>query len=333
MNPNVFSVTNYDEANRRLADYRALLQSAEDVSGQIAPERRDAYFELVLYPVRMAALTNEVMIFAGFSRRYTQENQLALANIYATRSENAVAKINSETAYFNGELAGGKWKYYMTAKGTSSQRWGFQWPQVQRAAGAPQPTAEQTALAGAFATPPEEPISPKDSPGYVSIEAEHFTRSVAHNGARWEVIPGLGRTGDSVAVYPVTVASIDQPDQIVANSPCMEYEITAAASDNAKVTACCLPTRRINAARGLRYAIAIDDESPQIVDFNQTTEGPVWSQNVQRNTAITTTTHKIGAAGRHTLKIWMVDPGVVMDKIVMDLGGLKETYLGPPEAR
>jgi hypothetical protein len=43
--------------------------------------------------------------------------------------------------------------------------------------------------------------------------------------------------------------------------------------------------------------------------------------------------HEIAAAGVHTLKIYMVDAGVVLDKIVIDTGGLKPSYLGPPETQ
>jgi hypothetical protein len=49
------------------------------------------------------------------------------------------------------------------------------------------------------------------------------------------------------------------------------------------------------------------------------------------NASVDTTSHQVVGAGKHTLKIWMVDPGVVMDKIVIDFGGVKESYLGPPE--
>ena len=137
------------------------------------------------------------------------------------------------------------------------------------------------------------------------------------------MIPGLGRSGDSVPVYPVTTASIDKSEDIVKRAPRLEYDMTTISSGQVAITMYCLPTRRIHERRGLRYAVAIDEEQPQIVDFNEDSEGPRWSQNVLRNAAINSTRHSIAAAGRHTLKIWTVDPGVILDKIVVNAAGVK----------
>jgi len=40
----------------------------------------------------------------------------------------------------------------------------------------------------------------------------------------------------------------------------------------------------------------------------------------------------IKTEGEHTLRIWMIDPEIVIDKIIIDTGGIRESYLGPPES-
>ena len=57
-----------------------------------------------------------------------------------------------------------------------------------------------------------------------------------------------------------------------------------------------------------------------------------WEQSVKDASRTIRSSHTLPNAGLHTLKIWMVDPAVVLEKIVVDLGGLKPSYLGPPES-
>ncbi|HVT89268.1 MAG TPA: glycosyl hydrolase 115 family protein [Tepidisphaeraceae bacterium] len=327
--PACFSLTNYDEAQLRLADYSQLLAKVDSISQKIPAERKDAFFELVQYPVRMAALTNEAFICTEFNKAYVKQNDM-LANQYADRVEKALAQIDADTNHYNNGIQGGKWKNIITARGTTSDRWGFKWPQPVRVQnGAMNSTVETVGSKNVENVPANPSFAEKD--GYISIEAEHFTRSITRGNAQWQIIPGLGRSGDTVSVYPVTVATIDKPENLASQSPSLEYDLTTAFTGEAEIIAYCLPTRSINSARGLRYAIAIDNAPPQVVDFNQATEDQRWQQNVQKDTAITQTKHNLTTSGKHTLKVWMVDPGVVIDKIVINIGGLKDSYLGPPE--
>jgi len=57
-----------------------------------------------------------------------------------------------------------------------------------------------------------------------------------------------------------------------------------------------------------------------------------WEKSVEDNAALRSYTHTLAKSGYHTLKFWMVDPGVVLQKLVVDLGGMKPSYLGPPES-
>ena len=86
----------------------------------------------------------------------------------------------------------------------------------------------------------------------------------------------------------------------------------------------------------MQYAISVDDEAPQIISINKEDKNSIsgiWNKWVSENIIIKTSKHKINTAGKHTIKYWMVNSGVVVQKIVADFGGMEKTYLGPPETK
>jgi hypothetical protein len=160
--------------------------------------------------------------------------------------------------------------------------------------------------------------------GYVSIEAEHFTNKIASGNASWESIPYYGRTLSSMAVFPVTVPSVMPPE----DSPCLEYKVYIVNPGEIKVTPLIAPTIDFVPAQGLRLGVSFDDQPIEIADFSAGN----WEESVIYNIRKTETTHKIEAVGYHTLKIWMIDPIVVLQKILINTGGLRPSYLGAPES-
>ena len=172
--------------------------------------------------------------------------------------------------------------------------------------------------------------------GVVSIEAEHFAKvptSTKSPVVSWSVIPGLGRTGDAVTVSPTTAASINAED--VSRGPVLNYPVYLFTTGKLNITCYLVPTFPITTGQGLRYAIAFDNQPPQIITVGADLQTPSrqWSLNVLNASTTGASTHEITTAGAHTLKIYMVDAGVVLDKILIDTGGLRPSYLGPPETR
>jgi len=85
-----------------------------------------------------------------------------------------------------------------------------------------------------------------------------------------------------------------------------------------------------------RYAIALDDAPPEIVSlpFSTGESDRRWQENVLRNAALTSSVHSVTKPGLHTLKIWMVDPGIVLDAIEAETGGAQAPgYVWPAETR
>jgi hypothetical protein len=121
------------------------------------------------------------------------------------------------------------------------------------------------------------------------------------------------------------------------NSPCIEYKIHFFSTGTFDVTAIFAPTLNFLAGRGLHYAISFDNEIPQVInlvpeDFSARNGNSEWEKTVSDNARFSKSTHNIKSSGYHTLKIFMIDPGVVLQKMIINTGGLKPSYLGPPES-
>jgi hypothetical protein len=182
--------------------------------------------------------------------------------------------------------------------------------------------------------PRTRPSGFAEANGYVSIEAAHFSRAVSAGGASWRRLAGIGRTGAGMEPFPVTAPSREPG----AASPRLEYRMTLSSPGPVKVWAYLSPRNDALPTKGLRYAVSIDDAPPQVVDVTAATGADAtamnrqWERNTSDNVNRTMTTHAIARAGVHVLKVWMVDPTVVVQKLVVDTGGLKPSYLGPPES-
>jgi Glycosyl hydrolase family 115/Gylcosyl hydrolase family 115 C-terminal domain len=171
--------------------------------------------------------------------------------------------------------------------------------------------------------------------GYVSMEADHYSRAVRSGGVSWSRIPDIGRTGSGMTPSPVTASRLTPGGA----SPRLEYTMTLFSAGQVTVWTYLSPRANVLPTDGLHYAVSIDDGAPQVVNVttatgaSDATMNKQWERITSENVSLTSTTHTISAPGAHTLKFWMVDPTVILQKLVVDTGGLKPSYLGPPESK
>ena len=184
--------------------------------------------------------------------------------------------------------------------------------------------------------PVENPATPRpeslegfvETAGYVSLEAEHFTRAVAPPGRSWQVIPGHGRTLSGVMTLPVTAP----PSTPGTDGMRLEYAVHLFSRGTVTVHTYLAPTQKVQPGAGLRYAVSFDDEPPQVVNVHADASLPAWEKTVADGVTVQASRHVLAEPGRHTLKLWSIDPQLVLQKIVVDTGGLRPSYLGPPES-
>lgn len=309
LNWRTYNLHNYNEFKRVTDDYNALLLDALRLNYLLPQEVRDAYDQLILFPIYACANLYEMYYSVAMNYDLAAKND-PKANYWGNKVEELFACDSLLTLHYHTEIADGKWNHIMSQVHIGYRSWNDPrrniMPQVRKV------NQTQTATPPVFV----------EKEGYVSIEAPNYTRAVCPGEAKWITIPDLGKTGSAVTTTPVTL----QPDV----DTYLEYDIELVSTGETKVEIHLAPTLNFNGNRGLRYAISLDGGKEEIVNFNGHYRGELgrWqSEHLIRSV----TTHQITSPGKHTLRFRVLDPGIVLQKIMIDMGGLKPSYLGAPE--
>ena len=276
----------------------------------LKPECKDAYRELILFPVQ--ALANIYEMY------YAQAMNLALAgrkdpaaNAWADEVERAFARDAALMKEYNQDIAGGKWNGMMTQKHIGYRSWSDNFPadrlpRVER--------VEDTAPGGfSFEADPR---------GFTAIEAEHWNQASAASGAAWTVIPDMGRTLSGVALMPYTVPT---EGASLTYRVCIPEGVTGV-----KVHVVTKSTLAFNNT-GHRYEVDLAGQKRTHLFNERLNEDPknihtVYYPTVARR-VVETVSDLPAAPGWQDLVLRPLDPGIVFEKIVIDYGGYTPRFL------
>lgn len=159
--------------------------------------------------------------------------------------------------------------------------------------------------------------------GIIAFSAARYARLQPAAGMGWQAVPGLGRSGQALQSHVDLPSAAD-----AATAPYAEYRIRTTSTGAAKLRTTLMPSFALSAENKLRYAVSIDGGPVQIVNAEAKRD---WSDGVERNAITSITDWPALAAGEHRLRIYALDPGVVLDSLILDFGGLATAYLAPPE--
>ncbi len=331
INADSFNIDNYNEWNELDGIFKGLTGRATQVDRVLAPDQHDAFTEIVGYEVQAEGNLYDLYNSVAWNHKLAAVGD-ARANTYADQAE-AAFKHDGELASAYNALKAGKWNHMMDQTHIGYTNW--QQPDMQVI-----PTVQRVGDGKALPLNLHYFISMQDmgsapsqrrfreADGYISIEAEHFSRKVDSADAHWQVISDLGRTLSSVITYPQVAAPSD------GHSMWLEYDIALSHAADTTLNLYLAPTLDTAGKGGLRLAVSIDDRPPQVLSFNLDPEvkGGDWGRAVSDNIVILKAPFAGLKAGPHTIKVFRIDGNVVLEKLVLDTGGLKPSYLGPPES-
>ena len=315
LNDRTYSLENYNEFENVTTDYRNLALDALRLYYIIPAEYKDAFDQLVLYPVNACSNLYEMYYAVAKNKFYAKTNDVQ-ANIWADKVKEYYTRDSLLTYNYNHVISNGKWNHMMDQIHIGYRSW-------------QEPRKSKMPDVVYVSTDSQRSKAEKvfvESDGYVSIEAEDFSRAVNSDRISWQVIPYLGKTKSAITTTPPNVYPKENEHVYV------EYDIEFATTGEFDIQLLFSPTLNYNANKGLRYTIAFDDAAPQLINLNGHYKGELgrWQSEHIINSV---TKHKIESVGKHTLRFSAKEAGLVLQKILINTGGLKPSYLGAPESK
>lgn len=316
--PGIF---NMEEMLRTSHLWQSLVLRCEALKEQIPAEAQAAFYQLVYYPAVASAGVAEIYNCA------TMGDSLAVNYL--------MEKDQRLTDYYNNRLAGGKWRGMMLDNHIGYTQWFI-----------PERNFHPMTLGYKV----KHNFRPSSDTKEYTIPAYEYTRKDDH----WQFLPDLGRGKGCMGIDDVMMPSVE------AGGPTLEYEVELTAEG--RVAIGILPTQDIMPARGLRLGVQLDDQPMQVLDarrglvdtFSEYTpqnlavskvlkslpprsrlslSGFVNGRQLPRRDEVFDNIRWLDATfqttpGVHTLKIVMIDPEIVVERIVVNPDDSRYSYFG-----
>ena len=310
------------EAQRMFNRWDELEKRTLSLSKKMPAEMQDAFYQLVEYPAVASAGVAKIYLAATLGDSITMQTLFE--------------RDKQMTDKYNKVIAGGKWDGMMLDKHIGYRMWSMPnentLPQVAKPSDKTGITVSETA-----------------------IMAHDYTRRTATDDARWVFLPGLGRGKGNIGIEPVTAKS-----RPLGDGATLEYDINFSQSGKQKLALGILPTNDVNPARGLRIGVRVDDGEMQAIDarqgyvdtFNEYTKENIARSKVLKplprpasdiylsgsrqrmrseifdNLRWLSIDFVIPTAGNHTVKVVMIDPEIVVEKLVINPDNEHPSYHG-----
>jgi hypothetical protein len=274
----------------------------------LQPQYRDAYQQIILFPVQ--AMSNIYqMYYAQAMNRWLYEKGDAECNVWADRVAEAFHRDSLLCASYNHDIAGGKWNGMMIQKHIGYRSWNDNFPRDIL----PRTSRIEEPQAGGFTFEMQG--------GVVVMEAEHYYESKAAPNTQWTVIPFMGRTRSAMTLMPYTEGNV--------KGSSLTYRFRAPQDKKmVRVRVVTKSTLDYLNKGGLTFTVQLDNGEPQTVNFNQRlNENPenihsVYYPTVARRVVESVVTLPAGSsADVHSLTLSPQDPAIVFEKVIVEAEG------------
>ncbi|ARD91655.2 glycosyl hydrolase 115 family protein [Lactococcus cremoris] len=296
LDKDTFSLEIDYEFERILANYRNLSNQAGQLFVLMPEEYRQVYEQLIYFPLVATANLYEMYYAQAINWK---SNDTKIVNQAADKVEWCFKRDAELTSHYN-SLNNGKWEHMMSQTHIGYHDW--QEPEYQI-------MPEIRRLKS------EEYLS-KEIDQSVVIEAADFNEK-SQGEVVWTEIADMGKTFSAITPLPNNIIPSKQ------NFVCYDFETSS--SGEFQVEVFLSPSLNWNNS-GLIYGYQIDDGAEVEINFNGKYKGELG--NWQADRIIRSLSVAKLEQGKHRLLFYAKSPDVILQKIVLHFGEIKETYLG-----
>ena len=272
-----------EEIWNRIKAYEKLIEKVDKLSNLIPSERKEAWFQLVIYPVKGAAYMNHKFLYWNLEAITSDEHQKGKYHVLASQ---AYQKIEELTNYYNTKLSNGRWNHMMSMHPRDL------------------PVFDAVKKNTFFKE------SPKSSSKQIVIQANQFISEKGFKDYNWKTINGLGYSNNAVTLFPLKQQYFKTEKPFVL----YEFEIENAGAYEIKIHL--LPTHSNNFDHEI--GVQVDGRTTQFFKINTKDRDTTWKENVLRNSAIVKVAVPDLQKGKHSIKVEVNQTGIVLDYLTIE---------------
>jgi hypothetical protein len=269
-----------EEIEERIKAYEKLVEKVNSLSSFIPKERKDAWFQLVEYPIKGAANMNFKFLYWNLE---AVANDVAQKEKYHSQASEAHGKIKELTEFYNTKMSNGKWNQMMSMHPRNL------------------PVYDSVAK-NATTNEIDKKIN-----NAVVIHANAFFSVKSSENYNWKTINGLGYSNNAITLFPLNQHYFKK------EKPAVSYEFEVSEAGNYEVEIHFLPTHSNNFDQEVFIKINENESKPFLI--NTKDRDTTWKENVLRNSAIVKVPFSVTNTKKQNMTISVNQTEIVLDYI------------------
>ena len=301
-------------AKKRLEDYKELVSDSEKLGEKMPKRLKDAYFQLVHYPIEGAALMNQKVLYAQESWELAKKGKKKALK-EADKAMKAYERIIEITETYNKDIAGGKWDGIMSYRPRGLPV--FDMPIVPVQANIDNPQAIKDIDYSKQKYVGETPASwgtnqsVRDD-SLIVVPGDDYSYAEALDDEEIITVEGLGIGGRSISRFPFTGKSFDKSE--VEQAPFVDYDLELEPGVY-KLRVLCLPTQRIHTGRSVQYGLSVDGGEVNVVNVDVSRRKSIWIPAVLRGFSLGESTFTIEQSLQTSIRLYIMDTGMAISRL------------------